>query len=224
MKLSYPELECIFDFSPAILNTLVIENPNFMCKLLTDIKAQIEGFGGAAVLSERNVPIQFSKNAELIDSILGFSINQKSLINKISATLFNLSVNGDFYLRSSAIISDIEKLIDEMSFDFPCSITESKLNFENVIKSAGIEITDDYENGLERFLDYMELVREFDRDKLFIFVNMRSFYSQNYMELFSETVIKKELKVLLVDNFAYQLIKNEKRVVIDNDLCEIYIE
>lgn len=73
-------------------------------------------------------------------------------------------------------------------------------------------------------LDYMELVREFGRDKLFIFVNMRSFYSQNYMELFSETVIKKELKVLLVDNFAYQLIKNEKRVVIDNDLCEIYIE
>lgn len=224
MKLAHPEIESVFDFSSGAFNTIVIENQNFMRKFLTDIKFQTGGLSGEAVLSEKNAPIPFSKNAELIDSVLGFTINQKNLLNKIAAAIFHKSVAGEYFLKTSELVSQIEQLIDELSFDFPCSLIETKLNFENVIKSAGVEILDDYENGLERFIDYMELVREFDRDKLFVFANLRSFYADEDVEFFAGTVIAKEFNILLVDNCAKKLLNNEKRVIIDSDLCEIYLD
>lgn len=50
-----------------------------------------------------------------------------------------------------------------------------KMNIGSILKAAGLEFCDDYDSDLERFLDYMEITREIDRDKLFLFANLRSF-------------------------------------------------
>ena len=67
----------------------------------------------------------------------------------------------------------------------------------------------------------MELVREFDRDKLFIFVSLRSYFSPEKIADFFDTIISHEFKVLLVDQLSNEALPNEKRLTIDADLCEI---
>ena len=71
----------------------------------------------------------------------------------------------------------------------------------------------------ERLLDYMELVREFDRPKLFITVNMRSFLSDEIIEKFLKTAINHEHKLLMIESKGYLLLKHEKRLTVDQDLC-----
>ena len=55
----------------------------------------------------------------------------------------------------------------------------TKISVTTLFKAIGIELHDDYEGeygAAEKLIDYMELVREFDRDKVFITINMRSFF------------------------------------------------
>lgn len=84
----------------------------------------------------------------------------------------------------------------------------------------GIHLRDEYDDPLERLLDYMELVREFDRDKLFVLVGMRSFFSDREMEMFLKTVLSHGFRVLLLDSVDRERIRYERRLTIDRDLCE----
>lgn len=98
---------------------------------------------------------------------------------------------------------------------------QDKLSLNNLLKSVGMRVIIDYNKLVERLFAYMDLVRRFEGEKLFLLVNLRSFVSLEDMELFMQTVVAHGLRVLLVDNQAYPLLPLEKRHIIDSDLCEI---
>lgn len=66
----------------------------------------------------------------------------------------------------------------------------------------------------------MELVREFDREKLFVMVNMRPYFQDEEMELFTQSVAMHNFNVLLLENHEATKLNYTKRFVIDGDLCE----
>ena len=78
-----------------------------------------------------------------------------------------------------------------------------------------------YIDPLERLLDYMELVRSYERDKLFVFVNLRSFFADDPIRSFLRTAIDHQLTLLLVDAWDHPRLPEETRLIIDKDLCEI---
>lgn len=71
----------------------------------------------------------------------------------------------------------------------------------------------------EKLIDYMELVREFDRDKLFVTVNMRGFFVDAEMAAFMETVVSHGYHLLMLESRAYDILPLENRITIDEDLC-----
>ena len=89
------------------------------------------------------------------------------------------------------------------------------------MKAVGVKVIIDYNKLVERLFAYMDLVRRFEGEKLFLLVNLRSFVSVEDMELFMQTVVAHGLQVLLVDNQAYPLLPLERRRIVDMDLCEI---
>ena len=70
-------------------------------------------------------------------------------------------------------------------------------------------------------MDYMELIEEFDRQRLFFTLNMRSFVTDEDMESFSLTAVSHGYHVIGIETSAHPLLSLEKRVIIDSDLCEI---
>ena len=67
----------------------------------------------------------------------------------------------------------------------------------------------------------MTLVRELDKEKLFVFVNLRSWFLDEEVESFMQTALSHKFNVLLLDNREYTRLPGEKRTIIDRDLCEI---
>ena len=88
----------------------------------------------------------------------------------------------------------------------PCTVACDKISIDGVIRSASIEILDDYGDDLERILDYMELTRELERDKLFVLVNLRSFYRDEEIAPFFRSILDHSLSVLLVDSVSKALL------------------
>lgn len=220
MMIAHPQMDSLIDLSIEKVNTLVIENPAFFRELLQDMNAQIQGYTGKRVLSRDNEPVDFSRNAEIIDSFLSFEINRKPLITKLIARMEAAAVSESYYLRTAKLMGELEQYVLELSFDLPCNVFCSKMSIGGVLRSAGLEISSDYDNDLERLLDYMELTRELDREKLFIIVNLRSYFTDAEVSAFLSTVISHEYQVLLVDSASREKLPNELRVTVDNDLCE----
>lgn len=77
------------------------------------------------------------------------------------------AISESHFLRNTELMRELEEYVQDLSFDLPCEIFCSRMNIGAVLRLLGIEIADNYDNDLERLLDYMELSRELDREKLF---------------------------------------------------------
>ncbi len=65
------------------------------------------------------------------------------------------------------------------------------------------------------------MVREFERDKLFFTVNLRSFLTDDQADCFFQSVVMHKFSVIMFENKDYPKSKWEKRLILDKDLCTI---
>lgn len=221
MKYVHPEINCIFDSDNNTVNTIVIENQSFFTSVITDIRNQIDGKSGNSVISKNDKPILFEKYAEILDRFVPFEINRKNLISKIISEVEKEALSPEHYEETMSLLSNLECYLYNLSLDMDCCIDNTKLSISSIIKASAPEIRDDYDSLGEKILDYMEIVRRFEKDKIFFFVNLRSYINDKDMELFMESAISHGFNVIMIDNKEYKRCDYEKRLIIDENLCEI---
>ncbi|MDD3400358.1 MAG: type II-A CRISPR-associated protein Csn2 [Eubacteriales bacterium] len=221
MRLATPLIGHVIEFNENKVSTLVIENQTCFYRLMMDLTMQAEGYEGDAVLSKDDCPIQFPKNAEIIQTFTPFTVNRKSLLTKICAAIEKEGLNESNFLRTEELLAQIERYIDDLSFGLPCSITFDKLNISSIIKSVGVVIEENEDEPIERIISYMELVSELESDKLFIFVNMRSYFADDKMNLFIKSATAHKHRIMLLDCNARAMLDGEQRWTVDEDWCEI---
>lgn len=164
-------------------------------------------------------PVSMAKYCEIINTFVPFTLNKKSLISAVISRLEKESVKDDYYLRGQKLLSETEKYIDDLCYELDCVLEYTKLSMGSIIKAASPEIQDCYESLPEKIIDYMELVREFEGERLFIMVNVRSYFTDEEMASFIETAINHGIKILLLESTERPKLKNEIRLTVDKDLC-----
>ncbi len=221
MKISFPYLSSPISFSKGEVNSLIIENSICFREILYDLHDQISGADGHAVLSFDNVPVSLSKNAELITSFVPFELSGKAMLSKIHSALEKNAIDETHYLRTQSLLAEIEKYLFDISYDFSVDFSAEKLSVASLLKALGVSVKEDYTSLIEKVFDYFELVREFDKDKLFITVNMRDYFSDNEMQLFADSVSRHNHALLMIESHERSALPHEIRIIIDEDLCEI---
>ena len=221
MKIVFSCLSEPITFSENIINTLIIENSICLRNTVTDIHNQISGLDGESVLSIDSTPIPFSKNAELITSFVPFELYNKSVITKIQGILEKNATNEEHYLKTQALLAEIEKYLFDISYDYPIDVSAEKLSVNSLLKAIGISIKEDHSSLIEKVFDHLELIREFDKVKLFITVNMRDYFSDDEMRIFFDSTLKHKFSLLMLESHERVLLPHEKRKIVDQDLCEI---
>lgn len=147
-------------------------------------------------------------------------MNKKHLRNIFIGQMERISGSDAFFLKTADILQRLEAYTSELAFSFDCDIVCGHCTVGGLLKGMGVTVRDEYEDPLERLIDYMELVREFERDKLFVYVNLRSFFSDAEIEGFLRTALDHGYRVLLVDAQSHEKLPLENRITVDNDLCE----
>lgn len=221
MILAHPQMESVLDLSGEKVQTIVIENQDFFRGFLQDIQSQIDGFSGKTVISEKNKILDWPKYGELLDRFLSLSLNRKPLLTKISAAMEAQAMSEAFYGRSVQLLSQVEQYLDDLAFSMDCDVTCGQCTIAGLLKAAGIALREDYADPMEQLLDYMELVRCYEREKLFVFVNLRSFFPDEAVSRFLQSALDHGFLLLLIDSQDHPRLPEEQRLVIDKDLCEI---
>lgn len=221
MKLAYRWFESVLEAGEKEFLSIIIEEPTLLWNFLSDCKQAIEGSETGVVLSENDRPLAISKCAMLFTDYIDFQINQKSLVTKIAAELDKQAMSGVYYQRTQEILTEIEQLVNDLTILLPCELQLEKLSMQAILKAAGISVLDDYDSLEEKIIAYLELVREYEGKNYFIFYNLRSFVPAKRFSLLMETLLSRGYRMVLVDLKAECLIEGERRMIIDQDLCEI---
>ena len=148
-------------------------------------------------------------------------MNKKILINKVINRMQKLAMDEEHYYQTSELITLLESYLLDLSVELTGNIALSKITWENTIKAVGVEFADNYDSLAEKILDYMELVRDYDSERIFIMLNLRSYISDNEMNKFVNDVVVRGYKLLMLENTEYPIIEHEKRYIIDADKCII---
>ena len=220
MKLVYKNMEHILRFGEGYVNELVIENKKMFFDMVSCIVDQSEGERGDFVLSIADKPVEFSRYADVTVQFAPFQLNRKNLLTKLCALLEQNALAAENFVKTGELLGEIERYILSLAEDLPLEIDCKKLSIGPIIKAISPEIEDGDKSALEKIFAYMELVRELYRDRLFIMINMRTYFSDEEMERFVESICLHDFKLLLLESSSYSLLKSTKRYTVDSDLCE----
>ena len=220
MKLVHPKMSSRINLSEQQINTIIIEEPGLLYEFVTDIKRQLDNLEGNTVLSVQDEPVSFYKYADMISDPFSFEINNRRILTKVLNALEKCGMEDMYYEKTQKLLAQIETYINELSLNFDADIICESISLQHILKAAGIVVVDTYERLVDRIYAYMELVREFEGDKLFIFVNLSSFVEAKQLQEFADTVTGHAYRVLLIDSHDFKRLEKENRLIVDSDLCE----
>ena len=221
MKLTYPAISRVFDTEDEKINTLVIEHPRLLAALLTDLTTQIAGGEGRCVVSQENKVLPIAKTVELLDRFIPFEAYSRSLRQKINAFLEETALGETYYAKTAALLGEWERLLSEIALELPGEIAFSKITAESLVKAAGAEVQIDGTSLPEMLLDYMELVTTLEREKLFVLVDLRRVCDDEETKLLLDSALSHGYHILMIESSDRPRLPNERRWIVDRDLCEI---
>lgn len=222
MKFTYPELLEVFDTDIEFVNCIIIENQELLYRILVDIYNQLDKNEGKSVLSESETILSISQNLELLTEFIQFDVNKKSLVNRLTAKMIEDAIEEEQYEKTITLLNDVEKFLYDITFSYTGDVCFEKCNIDSLIKAVSPRF--DYSSAdsvCEKIIDYVELVKEYDKDKLFITYNLRDVVSDSEVENFMEEILKKEYNFIMIETKEHNLSCFEKRYIVDKVLCEI---
>lgn len=221
MKLAYSTLQNLIEIKNDVVNSIVVENPEYYYQMVRDLANQIEGKEGGWIVSEKDKPLATSKSVDILFDFTSIDVNKKTLITKVVSELEKTANKEENIDTALQLLADIERFIIQLNGDYDLSINCDKLTIAQLLKSIGISISLDSDDLTEILYSYMQLVRQFIGDKLFVFVNLQSFVSRRHFIEFAQTILGHGYQVLFMENKEYDRLAGENRLIVDKDLCEI---
>ena len=222
MILAHPMLNHPVEWEQAYIHTFVIENPIMYRSFLSELYDQQQGLSGRFVLSKNFSILDVGKHVEIISDVLKMETDSnKKIITAIVKELTEIAINEkndevmELYGKINSVISDvIFSSGHEIVFDDINDISQ-------IFKMYNIR--PDCENLTlgEKILQHMEMCEKYLGKKLFVFLNLHSFFSKEELEKLFQDIIYRKNYVFLVERHDYKASTLEKKRIIDIDLCEI---
>ena len=147
-------------------------------------------------------------------------MNSRTIIKKVLEAMEKCGLDAVYYERTQKLIAEIEEYINDLSLNFDTEIECQDISFQKILKAVELTVVEEYSRLVDKIYAYMELTREFEGDKLFIFVNLSNYIGNEQLQEFINTVIGHSFRVLLIDSHDFERLEQENRVIVDCDLCE----
>lgn len=220
MKLAYYCFERPIEFTENSVNVLIIENSKMFRDILSMLLNASNGYDTELILSDVKT-LSIEKYVELIFSPFSIDLNNKKLLNKLNDYL---AKSLDSYEEKyNSLAHSMNQFGSDLTMLSQYAVIYSEIqNVQQVIKVLDFRIDDDLPIN-ERIIEYMRLNRDLLGKKLFIFVGLKSYFSEEELKLFYRDIIAEKFDILLLEGHQYSYtIDIEKIRIIDNDLCELY--
>lgn len=223
MKLVHPELSRAIIDDTVDYTEWIVEAAESFATFVYELKNQCDGNDGRYVLSDADKELGISKNMDIVFDIFSIDINSKKIVNKLYEEMQQVAYSEKLYVKTQEIAQSIQKYILELEqeTDYILTFTED-VDWMAIFKALRVQheiIEEDYFEKLIRYIKVATVVMKY---KIFVFVNLRSYFSDLQMQKLIQEAIHQEVKLIFVENCVKDCMGEGLRYIIDRDQCEIY--
>jgi CRISPR type II-A-associated protein Csn2 len=225
VKLIHSAFVTHLEFSETNSWEVVAEDAKLFATLVGDFSAQTENNPGGWVLSEATKEIALSKAARLIiDPFHADPNKDRSIVTKLNERLSTAASDEDHaeatYEAIAYVLSFFYHLVEVA--DLPFDVDTSGLYaVSDLVKSFGAKVCTSHESLASSIIDYCKVARELLETRLFCFVNLRGWISDNDVEQLCKEMTQDGAAVLLLERHDAGPTSSLQRLVIDEDFSEV---
>lgn len=224
MKLVHPTWEHSIQFQENTITSLVIENALAMRNYIMELSIGIQTDAGPFVLTENQKVLSLSEHLTLVTDIFNISFDQKRITTKLSSELKSLLVSENCFEETGFLTSKLLEFAEtlEQLLPYPLCHTEN-IDLSSMLKLLAFQCRSDQETLLEKIIDYMKVLHDLCGISCFVFVNLKTILTREELESLIQTCFFEKHHVLFIESTVREIyIKEERCVIIDNDLCEVF--
>lgn len=224
MKLVHPEWKHQIEFQEEKVPLLIIESSTLLCEYLEELNNQCNGVEGRFILSDNNDELPIEKIAFIEINLFEMDINSKRILSKLYVELKNIAMDEVLYMDTCQIISELGAYIEKIADETDYMITyEQEIDQTGILKLCNVKLQTQYTSMLEKIVDYIDVMQKICHMKLAIFVNLKSYLSEEEFEKLYTMIRYRKMNLLLIENREPEkLLVTEKKFIIDKTGCEIY--
>ena len=221
MKLIYAKYGMELILEETRISTLVIENPVVLCDMLQDLANQINGNEGEWILSEADKVFSLAKSSMFVSNPLGVDCNEKRIITKIYKEL-DENVKSIMHEQYCELNSNIVRFMEQLLNTVPYHLDmELIMDAVAVLKAYDVRIMTDSREPLERLVDYLRAISSICGIRVVFVLNLKQFFSREQVSQLYEFCFYEKIYLINIEGVKNYILKEEKYVIIDKDLCLI---
>lgn len=223
MRLVYKKLNFEISFSENKSVVCFIENHKEFSVFLQGFVEQLNGDGeGDLLLSDGTDSVDILKKCAIIFNPLCLDCNNKKILSSLFKELSGYS--NDFFAEKIAEINSLiinyfdnlqEKSYYPLSFNLEVQPTD-------LFKIYNVQIAvDNSDSVLEKIIEYLRVNNEICGLTMFVFVNLKSYLSEEELKELYKYCFYAKIFLLLVESHYQPILEDEDGWIIDKDLCII---
>ncbi len=221
-KLVNPNWEHQIKFNDGSTSLLVIENSDIFRNYITSLQLQANGEDGPFVLSDEKEIIAIKDRLSFALNPLYIEIVDKKVQTKITTLIKNYMLNEEHFESLSTVLSTIESFALKIEDDFPFELEHTEPEASTLIKMLGFSLKVDYQDEIEKLLEYTNVLHDICNIDHFVFVSLYDYFSEQTIVNFCKECNMNKHNILLIERHNQNPPKEAQKILIDSDLCEIF--
>mgnify|MGYP002565148466 FL=1 len=223
MKMVHSELSGEIISESAAFTEWIIESPKEFSEYLHELYCQYEKDEGRFVLSQRDKILELSKYLEIIVNPFTVEINSRKILNKLYIKLEKVSKEEQMYEETLELTAYIHEYLMQLEQQTNYILSfDDNLEIPALLKAVGIKHEEMEDDFFERIIRYVKIAVEVLSTKVFVFVNIRSYLTDEQIQELIKEIRYQEAKILFMESQERACLEGGMRYIIDRDGCEIY--
>lgn len=220
MNLAYLDLFNHVELNENTVNVLVIENKKLFREMIQQFMQSLLGLESKWVLSDKGKLVSLNKVAILVNDPLNLDMNERKLLDGLYNEMASIGMSDVHYMDTIQIQNALQAYINNVIHDVDFPFLESgDMSLTNLFKLASVHFEDYSSEPLEKISNYCSLCSRFKKCRLIVFVNLKTYFSDEELKEFYKDMAYKKISLLLVENREFCELDNEITTTIDSDLC-----
>lgn len=222
MKLAHLDHTFQIEIPEGYVQKLIVEAPKAMADFILDFRAQAEGREGRWVLSQDGDLLKIAEECELIVDLFDLDRNQKKLLKVLQEEIVREISDTELLLQWREVSAGMEVLLNSAIESVGYEIAYQEPELKALLKMVDLKFKESAEGYVESLLEYLQLVAEVRRVRLFILVNATAFLTKEELSYLYEQVMYQKYRLLLLDTRDVTVrAEQERTMILDQDYCVI---
>lgn len=220
MRLFYEKGNIDINMVSSGLYGLCIEKSELLRDFIQELYLQTAGDGGTLYLTDGAKNVRFDREVTVVFNPFAINVNEKKILSKLYADMDAIA-KQELYVELQAINTMVVSAFDEINMKIQYSIDYGlSLDFQQLLKIYNVRLDEQETELSERIANYIHLAHNILNIKVFVFVQLKGYLSNEEIELLQETIQLEGVFVLLIES-SFRNVLGMKWWIIDKDSCII---